>query len=112
MAQMVPDERARQGPKGKPVLMVLVGMVVLLGIYMASMMLWVGSDAPDHPSQNASRERVTGSPSGQGGGASSSNTSSVPSANPAYPAPANRAANPAAGSESTGSIQSPAIPQR
>jgi hypothetical protein len=112
MAQMIPDERTRQGPKGRPVFMVLIGSLVLLGIYMAAMTIWAGSDSPDNPSQNASRERVTGSPSGQGGAASSSNTSSVPSANPAYPAPANRTANPSAGSESTGSIQSPAIPQR
>lgn len=111
MANMLPDERVRQGPKGRPVFMVLIGSLVLLGLYMAGMMLWAGSDSPDNPSQNASRTAVTGSPSGQSNAASSANTKDVPTANPAYPAPANRTANPGAGAESTGSVQSPAVPQ-
>jgi hypothetical protein len=84
MAKIVRDDRARQGPKGRPVLMVLIGSLLLLGLYMASLLIWSGSHTPDHPSQEASREATTGSPSG-----SSANPSArVPPANPAYPVPA------------------------
>ncbi len=81
MNRIVPDERARQGGKGRPVLIVLAASMVLLGLYMVSLMVWTGSTSPDAPSQDASRQITTG-------GASSSNTSKVPTANPAYPAPA------------------------
>lgn len=96
MAPVVPDDRARQGRKGRPVLMVLVGSLVLLGLYMIGMMMWSGSTSPDSASQNASRQATTGSPTGSGSGASSSNTSGVPAANPAYPSPATPTANPSA----------------
>jgi hypothetical protein len=83
MTDILPDNRARQGPKGRPVLMVLVGSLILLGVYMVSLMLWSGAESPDHSSQNASRQTVTGSPSGSG----SNPSDRTPSANPAYPAP-------------------------
>jgi len=80
---ILPDERARQGPKGRPVLMVLVGSLVLLAIYMVSLMIWTGSESPDSASQDASRQATTGSPSG-----SSRNPSTqISPANPAYPVP-------------------------
>lgn len=85
MPKIVEDERTRQGPKGRPVLMVLVGSFVLIGLYLLTMMVWSGSTSPDNPSQNASREAATGSPSGR------SNPSDRTSpANPAYPAPSDR----------------------
>ena len=106
------DNQARQGPKGRPVFMVLIGSLVLLGLYMVGMTMWAGSESPNNPSQNASREAITGSPKGQSNTASSANTKDVPTANPAYPAPATRSANPAADrdAQSTGSVQTP-IPQ-
>jgi hypothetical protein len=89
------DDSARQGPKGRPVLMVLLGSLVLLAIYMGALLIWSGSQSPDNPSQNASREAVTGSPSG-----STSNPSkSTPPANPAYPVPANPSATGSTGSQ-------------
>lgn len=74
------DVEARQGPRGRPVLMVLIGAFVLIGIYLLSMMIWAGSTSPDSASQDASRTAVTGSPTG-----SSNTTARTPSANPAYP---------------------------
>jgi hypothetical protein len=88
MAKIVRDDRARQGPKGRPVLMVLIGSLLLLGLYMGSMLIWSGSTSPDHPSQEASREATTGSPSGS----SANPTNRVPPANPAYPVPADPSA--------------------
>ena len=89
MAKIVQDDRARQGPRGRPVLMVLIGSFVLLGIYMVSLMLWSGSESPDHPSQEASRQVTTGTPSGS----SNANPSDrVSPANPHYPVPADPSA--------------------
>jgi hypothetical protein len=84
MRKIVPDERVRQGPKGRPVLMVLIAALLLVGIYLASMMIWAGSESPDHPSQDASRQATTGSPSGS----TANPTDRVAPANPAYPVPA------------------------
>lgn len=81
MRKIVEDERVRQGGKGRPVFLVLIGSFVLIGIYLLSMLVWSGSESPDSPSQDASRQQA-GSSSG------SSNTSATPPANPAYPAPA------------------------
>ena len=81
MRKIVEGEQVRQGPRGKPVFLVLLGSFLLIGIYLLSMLVWSGSDSPTSPSQDASRQ--AGSPP-----ASSSNTSRTPSANPAYPAPA------------------------
>ena len=80
------DDSARQGPLGRPVLMVLIAALVLVGIYLAGMLIWSGLRSPDHPTQEASREAATGAPSG-----SSRNPSDrTPPANPAYPSPAAR----------------------
>jgi hypothetical protein len=80
MAKIVRDQTARQGPKGRPVLMVLIGAFALIGIYLISMLIWSGSTSPDSTSQDASRTAVTGSPSG-----SANRTDRTPTANPAYP---------------------------
>ena len=80
MAKIVADQRARQGGQGRPVLYVLIGAFVLLGIAMAAFMIWSGVASPTSPQQAAS-EQSTGS-------ISSSNTTKVPADNPAYPAPA------------------------
>jgi cytochrome c-type biogenesis protein CcmH/NrfG len=74
------DDSARQGPWGRPVLMVLIGSVLLLGVYLVSLLVWSGSQSPDHPSQATSRQAAQPP-------ASSANTSRVPAANPAYPTP-------------------------
>jgi hypothetical protein len=87
MDKNVADNRARQGPKGRPVLMVLLGSAVLLAIYMTSLIVWSGKESPPSPSQAASQAQNSG-------GASGANTSAVPAANPAYPAPAVNAASP------------------
>ena len=92
MARMVSDDSTRQGPKGRPVLYVLIGGLVLMGVFMVVFLTWSGSSPNTNPSQDASRQSTTGGSSST----SSANTSGVPSANPAYPAPADRAANPSA----------------
>ena len=89
MAPIVPDQRVRQGPKGRPVLMVLIGSLVLLGIYMVSLMVWSGSETPDSASQNASRQSATGTTSGSSSANPSDRTTP---ANPAYPAPSSGSA--------------------
>jgi hypothetical protein len=80
MARIVQDQTARQGPKGRPVLMVLVGALALIGLYLVSMLIWSGSTSPDSTSQDASRTAVTGSPTG-----SANRTDRTPPATPAYP---------------------------
>ncbi len=83
MPRIVPDDRARQGPSGRPVLGVLVGALALLAVAGLGYMIWVGARSPDDASQDASRAAVTGSTSG-----SSTNPSAhVKPENPAYPAP-------------------------
>jgi hypothetical protein len=85
MAKIVQDDRARQGPQGKPVLGVLIGTMVLCAVALAGYMLWAGSQSPDSSSQDASRQATTGTPKGS----SSSNPSDrTKPENPAYPAPA------------------------
>ena len=83
MPKIVPDDRARQGPSGRPVLGVLIGALALCVVAIGGYMLWVGSTSPDNPSQAASRQEVTGSTSGS----SSNPTRQTPPANPAYPVP-------------------------
>lgn len=85
MAPVVPDRGARQGPKGRSVLYVLVGALALAGLYLVGMMTWSTTTSPPDKasqSQDASRKATTGS------APSSANTGGVPAANPAYPAPA------------------------
>jgi len=80
MARIVQDQTARQGQKGRPVLMVLIGGLFLVAIYMVGMLVWSGLTSPDTPTQDASRTAVTGSPSG-----AANPTDRTPPANPAYP---------------------------
>jgi hypothetical protein len=89
MAPVIPDRGTRQGPRGRSVLYVLVGSLVLLGIVLVGVMTWSAKQPPDMatPSQDASRKLTTGSPSGSSSGTSSSNSGGAPAANPAYPAP-------------------------
>jgi cytoskeletal protein RodZ len=80
MAKVVADQRARGGGAGRPVLIVLVVSMVLLGIYMIGLMTWSGSETPANPAQTSSQQSVNP--------ASSANTSArVPTENPAYPSP-------------------------
>lgn len=109
MPRMVPDERVRQGPKGRPVFYVLIGSLVLLGIYMVSLMTWA-TNSSDNPQVSQESSRQSSDPSSTGSTASS-NTRSVPSANPAYPAPANRTAEPNGGGSGSSGNQYGA-PQR
>lgn len=97
MPEIETSKAARQGPRGKPALYVLIGSLVLLAIYMVGLLTWSGSTAPPSQpseSQDAARRTVTGSPSGQSGAPSSTNSADVPAGNPAYPAPAVPPANP------------------
>ncbi|MDB5646933.1 hypothetical protein [Methylobacterium sp.] len=96
MADNLHGQEARQGKRGKPVLYVLIASLVLLGIALAGLMTWQGASSPkDYASQStdAARKEVTGSVNGSSNATSSSNTSGTPAANPAYPAPAQPAAN-------------------
>jgi cytoskeletal protein RodZ len=79
MAKVVADQQTRQGGRGRPVLMVLIGSLFLLGIYMISLLVWSGSTSPTSPQQSSSQQSTN--PSG-----SSSSTARVPAENPAYPA--------------------------
>ena len=80
MPKIVPDDRARQGASGRPVLGVLIGSMALLAVAIVGYLIWVGATSPDDPSQNASRAAVTGSPSGSG-----NPSDRVKPENPAYP---------------------------
>ena len=80
MAKIVDNDRARQGPRGRPVFLVLIGSFVLIGIYLISMLVWSGSESPNSPSQDAARQQAAPT-------ASSNASAGTPPANPAYPAP-------------------------
>lgn len=95
--ERVPEQNARQGKRGMPVLYVLGASLILLAIAITGLMTWQGANAPaEHAtkSQDASRQEVTGSVSGSTGKASSSNSGQVPADNPAYPSPAQPNAKP------------------
>ncbi|MCG7393611.1 hypothetical protein MHY87_11900 [Microvirga sp. ACRRW] len=83
MVQQVPDDRARQGPSGRPVLGVLIGSLLLLAVAVGGYLIWVGSTSPDDPGTDAARSATTGSTSGS----SANPTDRTSPANPAYPAP-------------------------
>ena len=96
MVENVPNQNARQGERGKSVLWVLVGSLVLLAIATIGLLTWNGANAPKDyasQSQDASRKEITGSVTGSSNTPSSANTSGVPAANPAYPQPAQPSAN-------------------
>lgn len=71
MPKIVRDDRARQGPPGRPVLAVLLGALFLCAVSIGGYMIWVGMTSPDDPSQAASRKAITGSPTGTSGSGSS-----------------------------------------
>lgn len=85
MRKIIPDDRSRQGPQGRPVLAVLIGGLALCAIAVAGYLVWVFQTSPDDPSQAASRQAVTGSPSGS---SNANPTDRISPANPAYPVPA------------------------
>ncbi|HVL72508.1 MAG TPA: hypothetical protein VM434_11570 [Beijerinckiaceae bacterium] len=76
--RIVPDERARQGPRGFPVLMVLIGSFALLGLYLVGMVVWsfwsapVGAPHRDTPTAAIDQRNPT---------------HRIEPANPAYPVP-------------------------
>jgi flagellar basal body-associated protein FliL len=84
MAQLIPDDRARQGGSGRPVLGVLVGALLLLAVSVAGYMMWAASSSPDDPGTDAARANTTGSTTGS---SNSNPTNRISPANPAYPAP-------------------------
>ncbi|WP_114943362.1 hypothetical protein [Microvirga calopogonii] len=87
MAQQIPDDRARQGGSGRPVLGVLIGSLLLLAVAVSGYLIWAGSTSPDDPGTDAARANVTGSTTGSSNANPSNRTSP---ANPAYPAPGAR----------------------
>ena len=84
MAQLVPDDRTRQGGSGRPVLGVLIGSLLLLAVAVTGYMMWVGSTSPDDPGTDAARSATTGSTTGS---SNANPTNRISPANPAYPAP-------------------------
>lgn len=95
MAEKLTSVDARQAQRGKPVLWVLLGSLVLMAVAAIGLLTWNGANSPKDyasQSQDASRKEITGSVTGQGG-TSTSNTTAVPGGNPAYPQPAQQNAN-------------------
>lgn len=77
------DVESRQGPKGRPVLLVLLGSGVLLGLYLIGMLVWTFVSTPDVPEGTALPDAsVTGDINTR-----DPNQTAIPPANPAYPAP-------------------------
>lgn len=83
MVQQVPDDRARQGPLGRPVLGVLLGSLLLIAVAVGGYLIWVGSTSPDHPGTDAARSATTGSTTGS----NANPTNRTLPENPAYPVP-------------------------
>ncbi len=91
MVKIVSDDRARQGPSGRPVLVVLIAALFFCGIAIAGYLTWVTMTSPTSPSQDASRASVTGSPTGSttpGAATPPPNSGSTSPATPATPRPA------------------------
>ncbi len=84
MAQLIPDDRARQGGSGRPVLGVLIGALLLLAVSVAGYMMWAASTSPDDPGTDNARAATTGSTTGS---SNANPTNRISPANPAYPAP-------------------------
>lgn len=96
MVERLNPNESRQGERGKPMLWVLVGSLVLLAIATVGLLTWNGANSPKDyasQSQDASRKEVTGSVNGQSGAASPTNSTGVPGGNPSYPRPAQPGAN-------------------
>ena len=87
MAKIETENQVRQGPKGKPVLYVLIGSLLLLAVYMVGLLMWSGTAPSDHAaqSQDASRKEITGSTNGTGNANTAGSSTSTPAGNPAYP---------------------------
>lgn len=82
MAEIETGTQARQGAKGKPVLYVLIGSLVLLAVYMVVLLTWSGTTAPpDHASQSQDAARATAANPSSG----SSSPAGTPSTNPNPP---------------------------
>ncbi|WP_230530319.1 hypothetical protein [Microvirga roseola] len=78
------DVEARQGPKGRPVLMVLLASALLLGLYLVGMLIWSFTSAPTAPREATLPEvPVTGDIQTR-----EPDQTEIPPANPAYPVPA------------------------
>lgn len=95
MVERLTPEESRQGQRGKPVLWVLVGSLVLMAVAMVGLMTWNGANSPKDyasQSQDASRKEITGSVNGQPG-TSTTNSTAVPGGNPSYPQPSQQNAN-------------------
>lgn len=95
MAENLTPQESRQGERGKPVLWVLVGSLVLLAVATIGLLTWNGANSPKDyasKSQDASRKEITGSVNG-GSNPSTSNSTAVPGGNPSYPQPAQQNAN-------------------
>ncbi|RZK91521.1 MAG: hypothetical protein EOO66_11785 [Methylobacterium sp.] len=96
MVEKLPNQNARQGERGKSVLWVLVGSLVLLAVATIGLLTWNGANAPKDyasQSQDASRKEITGSVTGSSNAPASSNSGAVPAGNPTYPQPAQPNAN-------------------
>ncbi|GJE37748.1 hypothetical protein [Methylobacterium persicinum] len=95
MAEQLTPKESRQGERGKSVLWVLVGSLVLLAVATIGLLTWNGANSPKDyasQSQDASRKEITGSVNGSSN-PSSSNSTSVPGGNPSYPQPSQQNAN-------------------
>ncbi|WP_375456817.1 hypothetical protein [uncultured Methylobacterium sp.] len=96
MVAKLPDQDARQGERGKSMLWVLVGSLVLLVIATVGLLTWNGANSPKDyasQSQDASRKEITGSVTGSTNVPSSANSGGVPAGNPAYPQPSQPSIN-------------------
>lgn len=81
MAPIVDEREVKQGSKGRPGFYVLVSSLALAAVALAGYLLWAGATLPTDPSQESSRQIVPGeSPT-------STSSTNVPPANPAYPVP-------------------------
>lgn len=71
MVERLPEEQARQGSKGRPVLYVLIASLVLIAVATVGLLTWNGATAPpDYASrsQNAARDTVRPDTTGSLGG--------------------------------------------
>ena len=95
MVEKLTPQEGRQGERGKPVLWVLIGSLVLLAVATVGLLTWNGANSPKDyasQSQDASRKEITGSVNGTSN-TSTSNSTAVPGGNPSYPQPAQQNAN-------------------